>query len=265
MSRSAPLKVLVAAHSHPRYTRGGAEIASHQLFEDLRSRPDYQAWFLGCIRDPKHHKPGAVFSQPFGPDEYLYATGDFNWFRFANLDPDFPGAFRDLLLELNPDVVHFNHYAGFGVEALLNVRRTLPGARIVMTLHEFLAICNHYGQMVTRPDRALCHSANPVRCTACFPDLAPADFHLRDRYIKPFFDMVDHFISPSHFLAERYVAWGVPPEKMSVIDNLVPAARTPARARAHRRSGPLRVGYFGRASTCCSTPPKSSRRPRRRA
>jgi glycosyltransferase involved in cell wall biosynthesis len=248
LTEAKPLKVLVAAHSHPRVSKGGAEIASYQLFEDLRSRPEYRVWFLGCSREARFEKPGATFSQPFGPDEYLYAAAGFDWFRFANLDPRFPETFRDLLRELDPDVVHFNHYAVFGVEALLHVRRTLPRARIVLTLHEYLAVCNHYGQMVTKPDRALCHKASPEGCTQCFPELATADFHLRERYIKRFFSLVDQFISPSRFLAERYIAWGVPAEKMSVIENLVPAARPPNRERAARRPGPLRVGYFGQIS-----------------
>lgn len=243
-----PLRVLIAAHSHPGYSKGGAEIASHQLFTHLKSRSDYEAWFLGCTRDGRFQKPGAIFSQPFGPDEFLYGAGSFDWFKFSNPDPNFPEAFRGLLDALAPDVVHFNHYAVFGVEALLHVRRTLPDARIVLTLHEFLAICHHYGQMVTRPDHALCHGASIVRCMNCFPDLDAADFHLRDRYIKRFFALVDHFISPSHFLAERYVAWGVPADRMSVIENLIPPALLGSAAERARRPGPLKVGYFGQIS-----------------
>jgi len=244
----APLRVLIAAHSHPQYTKGGAEIASHQLFAELNARPDYQAWFLGCIRDARRQKSGAVFSQPFGPDEFLYAAGAFEWFKFANRDHMFPGEFRRLLRDLSPDVVHFNHYAAFGVEALLHVRRTLPAARIVLTLHEFLAICNHYGQMITKGDLALCYGGGPLRCTGCFPHLSEGDFHLRESYIKRFFAVVDHFISPSRFLAERYVAWGVPADRISVIENLVPPPRPGAGTERARRAGPLKVGFFGQIS-----------------
>jgi len=248
VSGTTPLKVLIAAHGHPQYSKGGAEIASHQLFAELKSRPDYRAWFLGCIRDHRRQRPGAVFSQPFGADEFLYAAGGFDWFKFANPDPLFPGEFRDLLRDLAPDVVHFNHYAVFGLEALLHVRRTLPHARIVLTLHEYLAICNHYGQMVTQRDYSLCHGSGLVRCTGCYPQLSEADFHLRERYIKRFFALVDHFISPSRFLAERYIDWGLPPERMSVVDNLVPPPRLPPTTGRARRPGPLKVGYFGQIS-----------------
>lgn len=243
-----PLKVLIAAHSHPRFSKGGAEMASYQLFEDLKSRRDYQAWYLGCIRDPRHQRPGGTFSQPFGPEEFLYTPGGFDWFKFSNLDPNFPGEFRKLLSALSPDVVHFAHYIVLGVEALLHVRRTLPQARIVLTLHEYLAICNHFGQMVTRSDNALCHEASQVRCSECYPDREPSDFYLRQRYIRRFFDLVDHFIAPSEFLAARYIAWGLPADKLSVIDNLVPLPKPSARTSARRGPGPLRVGFFGQIS-----------------
>lgn len=248
MTMSEPLKVLIAAHSHPQFTNGGAEIASYQLYADLKSRSDYRAWFLGCIREPKHQR-GATFSQPFGPDEFLYEPGAFDWFKFANPDPKFPGAFRELLRTLSPDVVHLNHYAVFGLETLLHIRRTIPNARIVLTLHEFLAICNHFGQMVTRGEQALCHRAGFVRCTSCFPEIAASDFFLRDRYIRRFFDLVDHFISPSRFLADRYVDWGLPTDRLSVIENLIPAQRSPSKETRRRRPGPLRVGFFGQIST----------------
>jgi glycosyltransferase involved in cell wall biosynthesis len=245
---TAPLKLLVASHSHPRFSVGGAEIASYQLFEDLKSRPEYQTWFLGCIRDPKHQRHAGTFSQPFGPQEFLYTPGECDYFKFSNPDPEFPGEFRKLLAELRPDVVHFTHYIVFGVEALLHVRRTLPQARIILTLHEYLAICNHFGLMVTARDRALCHEGSPIRCTGCFPDRDPSDFYLRDRYIRRFFDLVDHFIAPSEFLAARYIAWGLPVEKISVIDNIVRPARVSGRTGARREGGPLRVGYFGQIS-----------------
>ena len=249
MTDSPPLKLLIACHSHPRFSNGGAEIASYQLFADLKLRPDCRALFLGCVRDPRHQRPsGGTFSQPFGPAEFLYSPKGFDWFKFSNPDPNFPGEFRALLGELLPDVIHFTHYIVFGVEALLHVRRALPQTRIVLTLHEYLAICNHFGQMVTSRDPSLCHGASAIRCSGCFPDRDPTDFYLRERYIKRFFNLVDHFIAPSQFLADRYIAWGLPANKLSVIENLVPRSRASAHTNGGSGSGPLRVGFFGQIS-----------------
>jgi glycosyltransferase involved in cell wall biosynthesis len=243
---TAARRILIASHAHPRISKGGAEIAAHTLFSALGSRPQYAAWFLGCVRDPVSHKLGSTISQPYSEREYLYAGGAFDWFKFANTDANFPGAFRALLRELAPDIAHFHHYINFGVEAFLHIRETLPNCKIVLTLHEYLAICHHFGQMVTRRHRTLCHEATPLRCCGCFADITPSDFFLRTLYIRRFLDLVDHFIAPSQFLAGRYVAWGIPEAKISVIDNVIEETRAPPPAA--RREGPLRVGFFGQVS-----------------
>lgn len=242
------LRVLIASHSHPEVSNGGAEIAAFQLFRGLQQRADCQAWFLGCDRAGGAERPGAVFSQPFSDAEFLYCAGAFDWFKFANPDPRFPAEFERLLRDLAPDVAHFHHYINFGLEALLHVRRALPRCRIVVTLHEYLAICHHYGQMVTKQHRNLCYQSSPTRCQQCFPEFARSDFFLRTRYIQRFFDLVDVFVSPSRFLAERYVAWGVPADRMVVRENLMPehAGGAPPALPA---KGPLRIGFFGQISS----------------
>jgi glycosyltransferase involved in cell wall biosynthesis len=246
---AAPVKILIASHSHPQLSRGGAEIAAFQLFHALNGRTGYESWFLGCVRDPTKQKLGATMSQPYSEREYLYAAGAFDWFKFANQDRKFPGEFRDLLLRLQPQIVHFHHYLNFGVEAFLQVREVLPRCRIAVTLHEYLALCHHYGQMITKQNRTLCYEASPARCAECFTDIPASDFFLRNLYIKRFFELVDHFIAPSKFLAERYIAWGIPKERISVIENVVAATQGSSSAlERHRDRDPLRVGFFGQIS-----------------
>jgi glycosyltransferase involved in cell wall biosynthesis len=246
---SALTRILIASHSHPQISKGGAEIAAFQLYDALRRRPGYESWFLGCVRDQVNQRVGATITQPFTEREFLYAGAEFDWFKFANRDANFPREFRALLNQLQPQILHFHHYLNFGVEAFLHVRETLPNCKIVVTLHEYLAICHHFGQMITKPDRTLCYEATPTKCAACFTELAPSDFSLRTWYIRRFFELVDHFVAPSQFLAERYIAWGIPQERMSVIENLiVPPRVTNRRAEAVDRAGLLRVGFFGQIS-----------------
>jgi glycosyltransferase involved in cell wall biosynthesis len=247
-SAATPLRVLVASHSHPELTNGGSEIAAFQLYRALQARPDCRTWLLGCDRSTAADRPGAVLSQPYSATEYLYRTNQFDWFKFANLDPGFPSEIERLLRELAPDVVHFHHYINFGVEVFQHVRRVLPDCRIVLTLHEYLAICHHYGQMVTKPHHHLCQQSSEARCHKCFSDFAPSDFFLRKRYIDRFFDLVDTFIAPSQFLADRYVDWGVPAAKLVVLENLMPPAEAAPAAQIPSK-GTLRIGYFGQISS----------------
>ncbi|MBV8068815.1 MAG: glycosyltransferase, partial [Acidobacteriaceae bacterium] len=241
------LRVLVAAHSHPKLSNGGAEISAWQLYQRLAAHDATEAWFLGCDRQRVLARAGAVFTQPFEAREYLYSPDECDWFRFANRDINFPDAFQALLEELLPDVVHFHHYAVLGLEAFAHVKRAVPAAKIVLTLHEYLAICNHYGQMVTRPGRALCYEASPLSCTRCFSDKDASEWFLRKRYIERFFGMVDHFIAPSRFLADRYIDWGVPEANISVVENLVRPHEGQPR-KPVQPPAPLRIGFFGQLS-----------------
>ena len=140
--------------------------------------------------------------------------------------------------------MHFHHYTLIGVETLLYVRQHMPAARIVVTLHEYMLICHHDGQMVTRPDYELCYAASPQACHRCFPEHAPHEFLLRELWLKRFLREVDEFTAPSEFLKARHVAWGIPAEKISVRPNLLPPRAQVAR-RPRVPGDALAVAFFG--------------------
>ncbi|WP_376094468.1 glycosyltransferase family 4 protein [Roseomonas sp. CCTCC AB2023176] len=242
-----PLRVLVMSHMHPAVSKGGAEIAAYQMYGALRASPAVEAtWFLAASGGRVAGRLGARLTQPFGPDEYVYSGAGFDHFVHANPDPEWPGELRRLLEDLRPGIVHLHHYANFGVETLLTIRNALPNARIVVTLHEYLAICNHFGQMVKRPGLALCDRATPRDCNRCFPERSEQDFFLRELYLKRFFRLVDRFISPSRFLAGRYAAWGLPPDRIEVIENGMPGA--PGATATTPPPDGLTIGFFGQIS-----------------
>jgi glycosyltransferase involved in cell wall biosynthesis len=243
-----PLHVLVLSHMHPKASRGGAEIAAYQLYDALKGEPDVTAWFLAASGGRFAERLGARLQQPFGPDEFVYTGAGFDHWIHANPDPELPGELAKLLDELRPDVVHLHHYTNFGVETLLHIRRALPEARIVLTLHEYLAICNHFGQMVKRPGFGLCERSGPRDCARCFPERTEQDFFLRELYLKRFFGLVDHFVSPSEFLARRYAAWGLDPDDISVIENGMPETDHGAAAAAPDTEDGLVFAFFGQIS-----------------
>jgi glycosyltransferase involved in cell wall biosynthesis len=248
-AQAVALRVLVMSHMHPAVSRGGAEIAAYQLHRAYGSKPGIASVFLAASGGKVQERLGARFIQPFGEGEWIYSGAGFDHWIHANPDPEFPPEFSALLRELSPDVVHLHHYTNFGVETLLHIRRTLPDAAIVLTLHEYLAICNHFGQMVKRPSLALCDRATPRDCARCFPERSEQDFFLRDMYLKRFLGLVDHFVSPSRFLAERYVAWGLDPRRISVIENGMPEHALPtAEAPRPDPEDGLVLGFFGQIS-----------------
>lgn len=243
-----PLKVLVVSHMHPRVSRGGAEIAAHQMYATLREMPGVQAWFAGASGGKVEAPLGTWVFQPFGADEFVLGDSGYDHWAHTSRAPYLGKEFRALLAELQPDIVHFHHFANVGVEAFLHVRQAAPRARIVLTLHEFLAICHHFGQMVRRPSLEFCHRASPRDCARCFPDRSENDFFLRHIYLQRFLGLVDHFIAPSRFLADRYIDWGLEAARVSVIENGQPSAAGPAAAPPPRNPSTLVVGFFGQLS-----------------
>ncbi len=246
--------VLVMAHAHPRLSHGGGEISAYAMFAGLRARGG-AAWFLGCGGPRGEGRLGAALSQPYGPREYLYApAAPFDYFKFANRDPNFPPALAALVAELRPDIVHAHHYLRFGVEAFGIIKRASPATRIVLSLHEYLGICNNHGQMVKTGGHRLCARSGPAECAGCFPAHSPADFFLRRRYIQAHLADIDLFLAPSAFLAARYAAWGLPEDRIVVLENMPPAApaddagsgAAPFPAIAGGR--PVRFGFFGQLS-----------------
>jgi glycosyltransferase involved in cell wall biosynthesis len=186
-------------------------------------------------------------SHGLGPDEILFHADRYDHFMLSNSDTDdLRRDFVRYVRSWSPDVVHFHHFIGLGLETIYAVRDALPNATIVTTFHEYLSLCHHHGQMVKKHNGALCSRSSPIDCHQCFPEIAPARFLRRERFIRAMLDLCDHYISPSRFLADRYIAWGLPREKMSVIENgLDIATRAEPRALTGAEPRRSRFAFFG--------------------
>lgn len=226
-------KILSICHNHPDLHPGGTEIFSHGLFHELKSL-GVEGLYVACV-DKLHRGrlPGTLL-QAVGraPDELLLWTGHFDRFNMSQVD--LHGVMLELqrlLRTFKPDVVHFHHALLIGVEAFQLVRRTLPEAAIVLTLHDYYPICANDGQLVTVGERRLCRTPGPDSCVRCFPEASRDAFVMRELFLKHAFSLVDRFVSPSEFLKERYVEWGLPAERIDVVRNgLRPSAVAPHRA-----------------------------------
>lgn len=245
------MRVLVVSHGHPSFSIGGAEVASYNLHLGLNTIPDTESHYLARVGPPvARHRGTALMSLRQKEREALFWANDYDHFRLSNrnletLEQDFVRYVADV----RPDVVHFHHFLGLGVETVFAIRKHFPDIAIVVTLHEYLAICHHHGQMVKTGGKAtLCTRSSPAECAMCFPQIAAAEFMKRELFLKTFFDMVDHFVSPSQFLIERFVDWGLPREKCSFIENgLVLNEIAPPRPlpKGGRRN---RFAYFGQVT-----------------
>jgi glycosyltransferase involved in cell wall biosynthesis len=250
----APRRVLYVMHGHPAIRPGGAEGYALELYKAMRSSQRYRPTVLARTGPPQTVdalRDGTRLSLvEDDPDQLLFATdaSDYNLMLGALASPvPVTKYYPEVLRELRPDVVHFHHtlYLGYGM--ISATRRVLPEAAIVYTLHEYLPICHHHGQMVRTKEDELCHEASPLRCHECFPNIRPHEFFLRKRYTQAHFDEVDMFVAPSRFLMQRYLDWGIPAERIINEDYgrppfaPLPDADDPERPRN-------RLGFFGQFS-----------------
>ncbi len=188
------MKAIVLSHGHPAFSKGGGEYAAYYLWQGLNRRPGTTAWFIGRAHPEALHQFCSL--AVMGERDYIMSGNAIiaDLTATTPLGPD--SDFAELLRSIDPDVVHFHHYVHLGIELIRVVRNACPRAKIVMTLHEFIALCMNNGQMV-KTDGRLCHQYSPRECNLCFRHLKAEDFFLRERYIKSFFNLVDGFISPS--------------------------------------------------------------------
>ncbi len=239
-------RILVAAHNHPALHPGGTEIFAHDLFRAYQ-RAGHEALFLGATNQTHRQvRPGTSF-QAIGPegDEVLLWSGHFDRFFMSQIDlygvvPDL----TELLRDFRPDVVHIHHLLLLGAEFPHIVRRTLPDCRIVMTLHDYYPLCHHDGLMVRTSGKELCHKSSPDRCHSCFKDIPLDRFVLREQHLKALLRTVDRFISPSQFLRQRFIDWGLNGDQIDVIANGLPPRDSPSRKGQPENDRPV-FGYFG--------------------
>ncbi|MDP5029224.1 glycosyltransferase family 4 protein, partial [Paraglaciecola sp.] len=235
-------KILIISHAHPELSKGGAEVASWNLFQSLKEA-GHECLYLARSENLSHG--GSTFSVR-QQDQIMLHTSITDWFCLSSSNTKH--LFDDLgelVKEFSPDIMHVHHYAHIGIEIFTALKRAAPQAKLIFTLHEYMAICMHNGQMVKNNSLKLCFKESPADCNRCFPERSPADFFLRKQYILDQFASVDEFISPSQFLADRYIDWGIPKNKMHVIENILPSFEKllPRPLGTEKKRG--RLAFFG--------------------
>jgi glycosyltransferase involved in cell wall biosynthesis len=241
-------KILIVAHNHPHFFPGGAEIIAYDLFKTMKTQAKLEPFFMAGVAagDRKVHTGTPFQTLSDAEDEILFWGADFDYFMQAqNIKSFMYLDFKLFLQKLRPDIIHFHHTMRIGLEALKIVREVLPNAKIIYTLHEYIFICNRDGQMVRKNNNELCSEYTPARCNQCFPDISPAEFKMREMFMKAHLQYVDMFISPSQFLADRFITWGIPTAKMTVLEN-GRKVEDPVPFRPLTSDGKRNVfGYFG--------------------
>ncbi|RZT56328.1 glycosyltransferase involved in cell wall biosynthesis [Sphingomonas sp. BK036] len=246
------MRVLILAHGYPAFSTGGGEQAAHALYARLLERDDVAPVLVArAPRSAIGHdasfgafqgSPTEILADPPKQDHFSLEST-----QFAVLE----AMVGQLLERFRPDLVHIEHLAYWSIDIVELLARA--GVPIVLTLHEFLLICHHDGQMI-KTDGRLCSAESPAACAACFPHHSAGEFYLRKRMILQRLAPIARFVSPSAFLADRFVAWGLDRARITVIDNplspdVIAQGNAPDRGVADDENRPaIRVGFFGQVN-----------------
>lgn len=241
------MKVLLISLFHPELVRGGAQQICYELFEGLKEKPGIEPTLLASIDDsqPALYKSGARITGFDGREgEFLFLSKEYDYWWHRSSNALLLESYAEFLQLLAPDVVHFHHFLTLGVDLITLTRKILPRAKIVFTFHEFLTICAADGHMLRKSDQSLCTHASPVRCHQCFPNTAPEQFFVRERWMKKHMAAVDVFTTPSRFMIRHYVDWGIDPKKIFQVGN-VQRNRGATQTNSESRKKRNRFGFFG--------------------
>jgi glycosyltransferase involved in cell wall biosynthesis len=243
-------RILFISHNHPAVRPGGAEGHALDLHEALRAAGEFEPVFMA--RMERADQPSALRSRiPIAsvdgrPGHYFLYTdwSDWDWIYERSSDRSvLTRFFRDFLLAQRPAVIHFQHTRFLGYDMVRIARNTLPETPIFYTLHDYLPICHNHGQMVRTSANELCEEESPRRCHECFPSIAPQTFFMRKRFIQSQLLLVDCFIAPSEYVRQRYMEWGIPPERIEVVPYARPAVSRPPEPSVERPRN--RFAFFG--------------------
>jgi glycosyltransferase involved in cell wall biosynthesis len=240
------MKVLVISNFFPPHVIGGAEIIAHHQALALAARGHEVRVLAG---DNSHGLPGyPIQNEVFDglPITRVALTQrDFAPTGNNVSHPAVERIFLNLIADWHPDVIHAHHMAGLSL-GILQLARA-HGIRIALTLHDHWGFCMNSTRITTQ--NTLCHDS--TQCNNCHAHIHDDDVKLPQRmrqdYLRWQLDAVDHFISPSHYLADAYIANGIPAERMHVIANGIELERfiNTAPPAPGPRLNVLFIGYMG--------------------
>lgn len=179
---------------------------------------------------------------------------------FSN--PVIDDAFRRFLKAERADVVHVHHLSGLSV-SMIEVARE-QGCGVVMTLQDYWLQCPR-GQRIYPPDLSVCETLDRRKCHRCLHDLVPdllpapetrgwpARLVSRDPGMTilrsweadmlRWLNLCDRAIAPSSSHRDRFVEWGLAPDRVTVVPHGLSREQLLAEPRGGR---PIEhVGFIG--------------------
>jgi glycosyltransferase involved in cell wall biosynthesis/MoaA/NifB/PqqE/SkfB family radical SAM enzyme len=253
------VRVLQVIHGYPIRFNAGSEIYTSVLSRALSAEHEVHVF----TREEDSFSPDySVRSEPDASDSRvtlhlvnLPRTRD--RYRHAEVDQ----RFAELLTQFKPDVVHIGHLNHLSTSLVTEAARKCP---VVFTLHDFWLMCPRGQFMQTHPLNPqklwpACDGQEDRKCAErCYAKLfggAQEELEMdvrhwtewvgrRMKHIRSIVELVDVFISPSHYLLERFARdFALPRAKLRYLPYGFDLKRLSGRQRV--AGEPFTFGYIG--------------------
>ena len=214
------MKILQVIHRYPPYYRAGSETYTYLLARELARRKHEVTVFTRI--ENSFRPPYSIMHSLDNGVSVIRVNRPVTEYRLENkyLDEKIEEIYENLLLELDPDVVHVGHLSHLSTNIVdITKKHNYP---LVFTLHDYWMVCLR-GQLITRT-LELCDGPSVDGCTNCFAfyfsNLAEGREHVKLflSHMERIRELVDHYIAPTQFLLNVYVRLGIPRYKISLLD-----------------------------------------------
>ena len=208
----------------------GSEIYAYNLSKELLRRHDVSIFYR--INDPALKEYEVARSSYGGLNIYKinHTFKDYDSIEKIYSNKEIEKRFAEVLDEVSPDVVHIQHLLFLSLGFVSEIKkRNIP---IIFTLHDYWLMCPK-GQLF-KSNRKICKNPLAANCPYCLSAslnpkvLIKKIFKILTHYkiptrFKPdlakIYKDVDLFISPSIFLRNKFIEFGLPQEKIIYSDN----------------------------------------------
>ena len=217
------MKILIVVHAFPPLAQGGSEIYADAQARALARGGD-DVLVLTREADPQRREYYVRRDTRDG----LRIVWINNMFRRTRSledsyrNPAIAAIAEQVIDEFRPDVAHVHHLTCLSTLVVPALSaRAIP---VFFTLHDYWLMC-HRGQLFDR-DGLVC-GGPAANCGRCIDAVGPAPIRLvtkalfgapprapRDAHMREIASRVTQFLSPSEDLRRRFIAFGIPPERI---------------------------------------------------
>ena len=253
------MKILQVIHQYLPKHQAGSEIYTHSLSKALKQLGhevrvfafEYGGGPDGGQARWEEYDSIPVYRVHHTPD----AWGRLYWIGQAaySFKDDWVGMrFGEMLREFRPEIVHAQHLHNVSGAIVRHAKQArIP---VVMTLHDYWLMCPRIN-LYDYQKQICTHSYGGWRCGRCM-ELSPQMgldarlshlfaplFAYRRQYLRTVIREIDLFISPSNFLRQHMIEFGIPSRKIIASDNGYDVTRFLGYQKTE--SSQFRIGYIG--------------------